>query len=289
MTGGGDSRRPHAPDPATGDPAENAVRDRGPSRVAGPGTVGVDRAVRLVGIEVAYGAQTALDRVDLTVERGERVALVGSSGAGKTTLLNVVSGLVRPDRGGLEVLGVEPGPLRGRRLRDHRSRIGTVSQHLDLALPLRVVHNVNAGRLGTWSTSTALVSLISPRGRHDVARALTEVGLGDRLWSRTDELSGGERQRVAVARVLRQRPELVVADEPTSSVDPHRADAVMALLCGTDDEPVPWTTVVSVHDPDLARRHATRIVGLAGGRVVLDRSASEVDDGDLDSLYGRLR
>lgn len=241
-------------------------------------------AIELAGVTVRYGDAVALAGVDLLVAPGERVALVGSSGAGKTTLLDVMSGLVRPTTGTVRVLGEDLAALTGPRLRTHRARVGTVSQHLDMALALRVIHNVNAGRLGRWSSPAALWSLIRPSDRPAAAAVLDQVGLADRLFSRTDSLSGGERQRVGVARVLRQVPDLVLADEPTSSVDPQLADLVMSLLCGPP-ESAPWTTVVSVHDPELARRHADRIVGLRGGMVVFDRGAADVTDDDLAALY----
>jgi phosphonate transport system ATP-binding protein len=241
-------------------------------------------AIELAGVTVRYGDAVALAGVDLLVEPGERVALVGSSGAGKTTLLDVVSGLVRPTTGAVRVLDEDLTELRGPRLRAHRARVGAVSQHLDMALALRVIHNVNAGRLGRWSSVAALWSLVRPSDRPAAAEVLDRVGLADRLFSRTDSLSGGERQRVAVARVLRQVPDLVVADEPTSSVDPRLADLVMSLLCGPP-QTAPWTTVVSVHDPELARRHADRMVGLGHGVVVFDRPAADVTDADLAALY----
>lgn len=241
-------------------------------------------AIRLSELTVSYGPIRSLDGVDLTVEAGERVALVGPSGAGKSSLLNVVAGLVDPTAGTVEVLGVQPDLLRGRALRRHRARVGLVGQQLQLALPLRVVHNVNAGALGRWSTARALWSLARPTGRADVAETLTAVGLEDRIDARTDELSGGERQRVAVARVLRHRPELILADEPTSSVDPALSDQVMALLSppdGADRQ----TVVVSVHDPELARRHTDRTIGLREGRVLFDLPSETVDDDALAELY----
>ncbi len=247
------------------------------------------------GVTVRHGEVDAHVGVDQTLATGERVALLGASGAGKSSLLDVAAGLVTPTSGSVEVLGDRPGELRGRALRAHRTRVGSVRQSLDLALPLRVIHNVNAGRLGTWSTSASLWSLIRPSGRAEALTALDAVGLADRLWSRTDELSGGERQRVAVARVLRQGAELVLADEPTSSVDPQLADLVMRALCGTSDgrtgevaderlDGLP-TVIAAVHDPALARRHFDRIVGLRGGQVSFDLAAPEVDDSLLDELY----
>jgi phosphonate transport system ATP-binding protein len=151
-----------------------------------------------------------------------------------------------------------------------------------MALSLRVVHNVNAGLLGSWSTPRALWSLVSARHREEAIVALGAVGLADRLLDRTDSLSGGERQRVAVARLLIQRPELVLADEPTSSVDPRLADQVMELLCPTG---APWTSVVCMHDPELARRHADRLVGLRAGRIVFDAAPDQVSAQDLIDLY----
>lgn len=246
--------------------------------------------VELTGVSVSFGqspaaATTVLVDVDLRIGAGERVALVGASGAGKTTLLAVLSGLVQPSAGSVSVLGLDPGRINGRALRAHRSRLGVVSQHLDMALPLRVIHNVNAGRLGRWSTASSLWSLLRPAGRVEATQVLDRVGLADRLLTTTDTLSGGERQRVAVARVLRQQPDLVLADEPTSSVDPRLADEVMGLLCGSTNTPSGWTTVVSVHEPALARRHADRMVGLRGGRIVFDRSPNHVSDADLVDLY----
>jgi phosphonate transport system ATP-binding protein len=240
--------------------------------------------VSLSDVTVRFGALAALAGVDLVVPAGQRLAVVGSSGAGKTTLLEVLAGLTAPTSGIVEVLGAQPAHLRGRRLRAHNARVGLIGQGLDIALPLRTIHNVNAGVLGEWSPVRSAWSLLWPQGRSEASQALRQVGLDDRLLSRTEDLSGGERQRVAVARVLRQRPLLVLADEPTSSVDPQLADDVMARLCGGADT-APWTSIVSLHDPDLARRHADRIVGLRSGAVAFDRPSADVSDDDLAALY----
>ena len=235
-------------------------------------------------MSVRYGPVVALSDIDLTVETGERVALVGSSGAGKSTLLGVLSGLANASSGTVRVLGADHVALRGRRLRAHRSRIGTVGQNLGLSPSLRVVHNVNGGRLGAWSTARAVWSLVAPRGRAEVDAVLDRVGLDGMAMARTDSLSGGEQQRVAVARVLVQQPELVLADEPISSVDPRLSDHVLSLLCGPAEK-APWTTIVSLHEPAFARQHTTRIIGLRDGRITFDRHPDEVSDRDLADLY----
>lgn len=219
---------------------------------------------------------------------GERVAVVGASGAGKSTLLGVLNGSVPPTAGTVRVLGADPAALRGRQLRALRARTGTVHQHLELAGPLRVVHNVNAGRLGTWSAWRAAWSLLRPQGLADVGAALDRVGLADRVHDRTDRLSGGQRQRVALARLIVQRPELVLADEPASALDPALADQALALL-GELARDGGGALVACLHDPALALRHCDRVVGLAEGRVVLDAPAASLSPAQLEAFYGVVR
>ncbi|GJM38823.1 MAG: phosphonates import ATP-binding protein PhnC 1 [Acidimicrobiales bacterium] len=233
---------------------------------------------------VRHGTVTALDGVDLTIRAGERVALVGQSGAGKSTLLSLLAGLVAPSAGRVRVFEHALATRHRRLRRADRARIGIVSQDLHLPGALRVIHNINAGRLGQRSTLGALWSLVRPDGLEEARAALADVGMGDVTRARTATLSGGEQQRVAVARVIRQEPDLVLADEPVSSVDPRLSDDVASVLCAPE---APWTTVISLHDPDLARRHATRLVGLRAGRVVFDRSPDDVADDDLRALYER--
>jgi phosphonate transport system ATP-binding protein len=226
--------------------------------------------------------------VDLTVEAGERVAIVGGSGMGKSTLLGVLNGSVTPTAGSVRVLGTDPSELRGRALRRLHARIGTVHQHLELAGSLRVVHNVNAGRLGTWSAARAVRSLIQPQGVDDVRTALAQVGLADRVFERTDRLSGGQRQRVALARLLVQRPELVLADEPASALDPALADQALELLAELAADRG-GALLACLHDPALALRHCDRVVGLVAGRVVLDLPAAALSLRELERFYGVVR
>lgn len=245
-------------------------------------------AVRLESVTVDYSAGgrassvRALDSVDLIVGVGERVALLGESGAGKSTLLDVVAGLTAPTSGSVEVLGHRIGELRDRRLRRHRSEVGVVRQQPGLPESLRVVHNVNAGRLGSWSTWQALSSLVRPRDRAAVDRALSQVDLAGLADRQTGDLSGGQQQRVAVARALIEPRRLLLADEPVSAVDPKLSDDVLRLICGADGDPA---VLVSLHDPALARDHVDRVVGVREGRVVFDLAVTDVSDRRLDELY----
>ncbi len=243
-----------------------------------------DAVVRLRGVRVDYDRHAALAGFDLEVRAGERVALVGPSGAGKTTVLRLCTGSVRPTAGTVEVLGQDLDDATPDQLRDLRRRVGTVYQQLNLIGPLRVVHNVNAGRLGSWGRARALRSLVKPV-QVDVARdALDRVGIADKLFERTDGLSGGEQQRVALARVLVQEPALILADEPVSSLDPARAEEVMDLL-GEVVVDRSRTLLVSLHDFELARRRCDRVVGVKAGRVAFDLPAGDVTDDLGFELY----
>ncbi|HEY0506538.1 MAG TPA: ATP-binding cassette domain-containing protein [Blastococcus sp.] len=239
-------------------------------------------------MEVRFGDTTALAGIDLTVHAGERIAVVGPSGAGKSTLLGVLNGSVAPTAGSVRVLGLDPAGLRGRALRELRARTGTMHQHLELVGPLRVVHNVNAGRLASWSPARAAWSLLQPQGAPEVRAALQRVGLADRIFERTDRLSGGQRQRVALARLLVQRPELVLADEPASALDPALAESALALLAElalTHD----GALLACLHDPALALRHCDRVVGLADGQITLDTPAADLTLTELERFYGVVR
>ena len=249
-------------------------------------------SVRLTSVSVDFplGKSTgsgstvaALVDIDVSIGVGERVALLGASGAGKSTMLDVIAGLVAPTSGEVEVLGSPISALDTRSLREHRARVGVVRQAHGLPGQLRVIHNVNGGRLGSWSTWRSLTSLIRPHGRADVAEALERVGLPGIADRRTDELSGGQQQRVAVARALIQDPDLILADEPVSAIDPTLSDDVLSLLA----EPTPQhrTLVVSLHDPELARRHVDRVIGLRDGRLAFDVKTADLSHVQLDRLY----
>ena len=241
--------------------------------------------VALRAVQVRYGSLQAVDGVDLTVLAGQRVALVGPSGAGKSTVLALCTAAVRPTSGTVEVLGQVLTASTPRQLTAVRRRIGSLHQRLHLVGRLRVIHNVNAGRLGHWPWWRALVSLVRPLEVAAARQALARTGVGHTVLARTDELSGGEQQRVALARLLVQDPELVLADEPVSSLDPARGEEVLRLLCGTRSGGRERTLLVSLHDFDLARRHCDRVVGLRAGRVLFDLPADEVTDDLGRQLY----
>lgn len=236
-----------------------------------------------VGLVHANGHR-ALQPVTLAAGAGERIAVIGPSGAGKTSLLRLAGCALRPTEGRLTVLDEAPWQLPPRRLRRLRARIGTVHQAPPIPPRLRVVTAVLAGRLGQWGLGRALGSLLHPAdiaGAHEV---LARLDLADRLFDRCDRLSGGQLQRVGIARVLYQRPALMLADEPVSALDPTLADAAVQRLVG-QSEATGATLLASLHAVELALRWFPRVLGLRAGQLVFDSPAAEVTPAMLQALY----
>lgn len=234
------------------------------------------------GVRKSYAEVQALAPMNLTVARGERVALAGPSGSGKTTLLYLMAGIIQPDEGQVAIDGRPLSTLRpGEEL---AQLVSVMHQQFDLVPNLTVVHNVLAGRLGRWGLLRSVLSLLWPQERRLAEDTLTQLGIGDKLQERTSKLSGGEQQRVALARLLVQSSQIVLADEPVSSLDPARADDVLKVL--TDlTETAGKTLVASLHSPELIRRYFSRVIGLREGLVQFDLPVIEMSDGVLQRLY----
>jgi phosphonate transport system ATP-binding protein len=180
---------------------------------------------------------------------------------------------------GQNLADLSPGALR------HVQRqIGTIYQQFHLVGNLRVVHNVNAGHLGRWPIWKGMFSLVWPLEVETAAQALAQVGIPEKLYERTDQLSGGQQQRVAVARVLIQGPQAILADEPIASLDPERGREILDLLRDLSQR-TGRTLVTSLHAIDFARSHFERIIGLRHGRVLFDTPAAEVTPNMIEALY----
>ena len=232
------------------------------------------------------GDVASLREVSFSVARGERVALLGPSGAGKTSLFRLLNATLRPSGGAVLFEGQDLARLGPRQLRAVRRRIGTVFQQPPLVPSLTALQNALCGRLGYFGVFGALRALVSPPARElQRARdALAAVGLAGKEKSRADELSGGQQQRVAIARVLVQDPEVVLADEPFAALDPALTESIAELLFATASG---RTLIVTLHDVELALRLFPRIIGLAAGRVAFDASAGAVTPAMLSALYAQ--
>lgn len=243
--------------------------------------------LKLEAVTVRYtpDADPAVSRLDLEVVAGERVALVGPSGAGKSTIIGLANGLVLPTEGDVSISGIDSRELGARANRSVRSRIATIHQDFALVPSLRVAHNVAAGRLGSWSAARALRSLVRPIDVAGISAVLDRVGIAEKIWERAGNLSGGQQQRVAIARALYQQPDLFLADEPVSSLDPARSVAVLETLAEAMAGQSRAALVASIHDAALARSHFDRIVALRNGATLFDRPAAQVSADELDELY----
>lgn len=228
--------------------------------------------------------QRALQRVSLALAAGARVAVIGPSGAGKTTLLRLAAAGLRPSEGRLEALGANPWQLSASGLKRLRARIGLIHQAPPIPPRLRVVTAVLAGRLGAWSLRRGLASLVYPADIVGAREVLARLDLSDRLFERCDRLSGGQLQRVGIARVLYQQPELLLADEPVSALDPALADLALSQLVA-QSERSGATLVASLHAVDLALKWFPRIVGMRAGEVVFDAATASVTPQMLQDLY----
>ena len=238
--------------------------------------------IQLNDVSVRFGSFQALHPTSLAFREGQFTVLLGASGAGKSTLLRCLNLMNEPHGGTIDVSGL--GSLHNRQaLQEHRRRTGMIFQQHQLIARLSALQNVLMGRLGYHSTWRSLLPL--PKEEQSIGlHSLERVGLLHRALTRVDQLSGGQQQRVGIARALTQQPRLILADEPVASLDPATADKVVAMLhqiCKEDG----ISAVVSLHQVDLAKRYADRIIGLAHGRVVFDAKPEELTTEYAEALY----
>jgi phosphonate transport system ATP-binding protein len=236
------------------------------------------------GLVKTFGSVRACAGIDLTVHRGETIALLGPSGSGKSTLLRHLNGLTRPDAGSVSVLGVDVASASGAELRALRRRVGVVFQQFNLVGRLTVMENILSGALGRVRGPRYGIVTWPRAVRAEAFEHLDRVGLADRAYQRAGSLSGGQQQRVAIARALLQQPELVLADEPVASLDPETAASVMDLLvrvCREDG----LTMVCTLHQIEVALQWTSRVVGLRLGEIKLDEPTELLDAVRLRGLY----
>ncbi|MBU5346225.1 phosphonate ABC transporter ATP-binding protein [Paenibacillus lautus] len=241
--------------------------------------------IRNVSKTYANGTK-GLNHINLTIGRGEFVAIVGLSGAGKSTLLRSMNRLHDITEGEIVIDGKSITAAKGKELRRIRRDIGMIFQNFNLVKRSSVLRNVLAGRVGYHSTLGTILGRF-PKPDMDLAfQALDRVGIVQKAYARADELSGGQQQRVAIARVLAQEAKIILADEPVASLDPLTTKQVMDDLKRINAESE-ITTIVNLHSIDLARQYATRIIGLRAGEVVFDGPVSEATDERFTEIYGR--
>lgn len=228
----------------------------------------------------------ALKDVNLEINDGEFVAIIGLSGAGKSTLLRAINKMHPISGGVVTVNGKNMSDLQGKALRMMRRNIGMIFQSFNLVKRMSVFKNVLAGRVAYHSTITTLLGLFPIADKRMALEALDKVGILEKAYVRADQLSGGQQQRVALARALAQEPSIILADEPVASLDPVTTIQVMDDFSRINKE-YKITIVANMHHVDLAMRYAQRIIGIKAGQIVFDGPVSAVTDQTLEMIYDR--
>ena len=243
-------------------------------------------ALEISGLRKEYRRGVPVLRgINLTIAARGITAVIGPSGTGKSTLIRCINRLVEPSAGQIFFHGLDLARLRGRALRQARRRIGMVFQEYNLVERLTVMENVLSGRLGYVSPFKAWLRKYPQEDIDTAFELLDTVGLTQFANQRADALSGGQRQRVGIARAVMQQPELLLADEPTSSLDPKTSVEIMELMVSiAESRRIP--VILNIHNVPLARRFATHIIGMADGTVVYDGPPEGLTEDYLKQIYG---
>jgi phosphonate transport system ATP-binding protein len=241
--------------------------------------------LKLSRITRRFGGKTAVDGVSLEIREGQMVGIIGRSGAGKSTLLRMINRLTDPTDGEITFQGRDVTALRGAELRTWRSQCAMIFQQFNLVPRIDVLTNVLLGRLNSRPALMSILNIFSHDERLDAIRALDLLDVAQTALQRAGTLSGGQQQRVAIARALMQSPKIILADEPTASLDPRNAQIVMDSLKSINEQQG-ITVVTNLHTLDTARAYCKRIIGMAAGRIVFDGTPDELTHSAARDIYG---
>jgi phosphonate transport system ATP-binding protein len=237
------------------------------------------------GLTCRFGTKAAVDNASFSIAPGDFVGVIGRSGAGKSTLLRMINRLAEPSAGRIVFDGVDVTALKGRALRQWRARSAMVFQQFNLIGRLDVLTNVLMGRLAKVSPARALLKLWPDADKAVALAALEQFEIASLAVQRADQLSGGQQQRVAIARALVQEPDIILADEPIASLDPHNTKVVMDSLQRINRD-FGITVICNLHSLELARGYCGRLIGMAAGRVVFDGTPEQLTELEAKRLYG---
>jgi phosphonate transport system ATP-binding protein len=226
----------------------------------------------------------ALENINLKIEKGEFVAIIGLSGAGKSTLIRCINRMHDISEGEILVDGVKVNSLKGKEIRKFRQRIGMIFQSFNLVTRISVLKNVLVSFVPELPYWRKVTGLFSKDHKIRALTALDKVGILDKAYVRVDQLSGGQQQRVALARTLAQNPEIILADEPIASLDPVTAKQVMDDFTKINRD-TKMSVIINIHHVEMALEYADRIIGVREGQIVYDGTAEEVTHEVLDFIY----
>jgi len=243
--------------------------------------------IKFENVSVTYpGGVEALKDLDLEINEGDFLIIVGLSGAGKSTLLRTINNLVKPSNGVVFLDNKDITNANKKQLKQIRSEIGMIFQTFNLVNRSTVLKNVLTGRLSKVSTIRSILGLWPKDQKQMAFEALNQVEILEKAYVRASNLSGGQQQRVGIARALSQKPKVMLADEPVASLDPITSRVVMSYLKKINQE-LGITTIVNLHFLDLAKEFGDRLIGLRDGELVYDGKVNDVSDKDFENIYGR--
>jgi phosphonate transport system ATP-binding protein len=226
-----------------------------------------------------------LKGINITVDSPEIIAIIGPSGTGKSTLLRCINRLVEATSGEIIIDDINFCKSKGVSFRKQRRRLGMIFQEYNLVERLTVIENILSGRLGYMTFWKAARRKFSQKDIDQAFDLLDFVGLTEHAKKRADKLSGGQRQRVGIARAIMQDPKILLADEPTSSLDPKTSVEIMELISHfSREKKIP--VLINLHDVNLAKRFADRIIGMSEGHIIFDGKPNDLTDDSLKQIYG---
>ena len=226
-----------------------------------------------------------LSDINLTIDQGEFVAIIGLSGAGKSTLIRTINRMIDVTDGQLVVDGTDVMTLSGASMRRYRRKVGMIFQSYNLVTRATALRNVLTSMVPDMPFHRVLLGLFSEEQKKKALEALDKVGILDKAYTRCDQLSGGQQQRVSLARTLNQNPTIILADEPVAALDPVTAHQVMADFRRINQE-MNITVLINIHHVDLALQYCSRVIGIRAGQIVYDGPTTSVTQEILDEIYG---
>lgn len=227
----------------------------------------------------------ALQNINLDIQAGEFISVIGPSGSGKSTLIRTINKLTQVSQGDILLDGENIVHQSGSALKRSRCKVGMIFQNYNLVHRLSVLQNVLHGRLGYMSGLKGMLGLYQEDDKEKALALLEELGIEEFCYNRAGNLSGGQKQRVGIARALMQTPKILLCDEPIASLDPSSARKIMDILHAMTQEHK-LATIVNLHQVDVAKKYSTRIIGLRKGVIVFDGTPEQLDAEQLSHIYG---